>query len=126
MSLSLKAKQNEATTLEKVIFTWYCSLIYREDEKPCTKLHSCPQSFTYMIYKGHKVNTVFSLSFLPLKTSSSSPFSLRVRSLPCPKIGDLRLAPLPRVFTDEAFYIRRPTSSVLCMHETYLFILKQG
>jgi hypothetical protein len=40
-----------------MIFTWYCSVIYREDEKPCTNyIHDL--KVLHMIYKGHKVNTV--------------------------------------------------------------------
>jgi hypothetical protein len=91
---------------KKCLHVWCCSPIYRKDEQPRKKLHSCPQDFTYMIYKGHKVNTVFSLSFLPLKTPSFSLSSLRVRSLPRIEIGDIQLAPLLRVFRDEAFVFK--------------------
>jgi hypothetical protein len=79
-----KAKQCDPMDLERWIYTWHCSSIYRKDEQPHTKIHSYPQGFTYMIYKWHQGNIILSLSFLLHKSwtlSCESPFVSKLAAL---------------------------------------------
>jgi hypothetical protein len=59
----LKAKQHEAMALEKVLYTWHYSSIYREEEPPSYKITIMPLTVLHKLFTNVIGNIVFSPSF---------------------------------------------------------------
>jgi hypothetical protein len=56
---SLKAKQHEAMTLERLFFVGYCSPIYREGEQLREKLQTCHEVYTHVLQNDAAILTTF-------------------------------------------------------------------